>query len=66
MTAFTRWLPNLGDGPVHKNDDDDVDPIPGLIKLYACDNAAMQELSVCRINANLRVNQRRDLEFYIP
>ncbi len=48
------------------NKEDDIDPIPSLIKLYSCDPAAMFELSRCRINPNLRSKQRRDLEFYIP
>jgi len=44
----------------------DVDPIPGLIKLY-CDNPmAMEELRLCRINPNIRSKQRKDLEFFIP
>jgi len=46
--------------------DSDVDPIPGLIKLY-CDNPmAMQELQMCRINPNIRSKQRKDLESFIP
>jgi len=62
---FTRWLPSLK-GANKRNEDDDLDPIPSLIKLYSCDPTAMIELSHCRINPNLRSKQRRDLEFYIP
>lgn len=69
VAAFTRWLPNLGTRDPRRNSvtmGDDFDPIPGLIKLYSCDPSAMQELSVCRINPNMRSRQRRDLEFFIP
>jgi len=50
----------------NKGNEDDIDPIPTLIKLYSCDPSAMNELARCRINPNLSSKQRKDLEFYIP
>lgn len=64
VRSFTKWLPTVG--KAQKVGEQDVDPIPGLIKLYSCDRVAMDELSLCRINPNLKSSQRRDLEFYIP
>lgn len=49
-----------------KESDQDIDPIPSLIKLYSDSPTAMEELSMCRINPNLKSKQRRDLEFFIP
>ena len=42
------------------------DPIPSLIKLYSDNPCALDELGECRINPDLKSNQRSDLEFYIP
>lgn len=64
MSQFTKWLPSLKDKS--RSIDEDIDPIPCLIKLYSDNPFAMDELAKCRINPNLKSKQRRDLEFYIP
>ena len=64
VDQFTKWMPSVAQSPVNK--DEDQDPIPSLIKLYADNPAAMAELQSCRINPNMQSKQRRDLEFFIP
>jgi hypothetical protein len=64
VSQFTKWLPSLKDKS--RSIDEDIDPIPCLIKLYSDNPFAMEELAKCRINPNLKSKQRRDLEFYIP
>ena len=46
--------------------DDKLDPVYGLIRLYAHHRDAIADLEKCRVNPDFNSSQRNDLEFYIP
>ena len=65
---FTKWASNVakkGQGPSGGHHGD-KDPIPYLISLYACEDDAVKELAMCRVNPNFDNPIRNDLEFFIP
>lgn len=64
MKNFGQWLTVKSGRQYIKQID--KDPIPCLIKLYSCDNDAVNELASCRLNPDLNSSVRKDLEFFIP
>ena len=62
IQRFKKWIPSqkrLADFDVR-------DPVGGLIKLYAHQQGAIQDLRECRINPDFNSTIRNDLEFFIP
>lgn len=62
IQRFKKWIPSqkqLANFDVR-------DPVGGLIKLYAHQQGAIQDLRECRINPDFNSSIRNDLEFFIP